>query len=292
MTLALTGTIPAQPLRTAMIEQLRASQRLGAASFIVTIYGDVIEPRGGLLWMGTLIELCARVGISETLVRTAVSRLVAAGRLEGTRKGRRSYYRLTEAAGSEFAEAAERIFTSSPPRTAWRFVLGQDASSDLAGRGFVALAAGVLFGPDDGGPVPGIAFRASWQQDADGLRALAAAQWRLAERAAEIEAFSARFGALEPLLAAGPPDPGSALLARLLLVHAWRAIVLDDPRLPPEALPEAWPEPAARALFARLYTGLSGAADSHVEASFSGLGGRFSATTTATKRRLAGLLGP
>ena len=52
-----------------------------AAAFIVTIYGDVVEPRGGATWIGNLIEICAAVGISETLVRTAVSRLVSAGQL-------------------------------------------------------------------------------------------------------------------------------------------------------------------------------------------------------------------
>ena len=67
---------------------------LKAAGFIVTIYGDVVEPRGGVAWTGNLIETCAAVGISETLVRTAVSRLVAAGQLSGEREGRRSFYRL------------------------------------------------------------------------------------------------------------------------------------------------------------------------------------------------------
>ena len=40
-----------------------------AASFIVTIYGDVIEPRGGVVWIGNLIETCKSVGITETLVQ-------------------------------------------------------------------------------------------------------------------------------------------------------------------------------------------------------------------------------
>lgn len=275
----------------AMIERLCAGERLGAAAFIVTIYGDVVEPRAGLLWMGTLIELCGQVGISETLVRTAVSRLVAAGRLEGTRDGRRSYYRLTDAAGAEFAAAAARIFSDVPPATAWRFVLGTEASPELLARGFAAVAPGVLLGPDDGetdrgGLVPGVAFRASWQQGADGLRALAAEHWRLGERAAALRAFADRFGPLE----SGPAlDPALALLARLLLVHAWRAIVLGDPRLPPEALPGDWPEPEARALFARLYVALSGLADSHIHRSFIGLDGTFPAANDATLRRLAGL---
>ena len=51
-----------------------------APAFLVTLYGDVVEPRGGTLWMGSLIECCAMHGLSESLVRTAVSRLVGAGR--------------------------------------------------------------------------------------------------------------------------------------------------------------------------------------------------------------------
>ena len=64
-------------------------------------------PRGGVLWTGTLIELCGSAGINESLVRTAVSRLVAAERLAGERIGRRSYYRLAEAARAEFQQAAD-----------------------------------------------------------------------------------------------------------------------------------------------------------------------------------------
>lgn len=282
-------TAAVEPLGPATIDQLAAGERLGAAGFIVTIYGDVVEPRGGLLWMGSLIEICARVAISESLVRTAVSRLVAAGRLEGTREGRRSYYRLTEAAGREFAAAAARIFAPAPPPADWRFLLGEEATPELLARGFAAIAPGVLLGPDDGGPVPGIAFRADWRQDRDGLRALAAEHWRLDERAAALAAFVARFEPLVSALAAAPPEPEAALLARLLLVHAWRGIALDDPRLPPEALPEAWPEPAARRLFARLYIGLSAAADSHLHAAFTRLDGQFPMETTATRRRLEGL---
>ena len=132
-------------------EPLLDGERLRAASFIVTIYGDVVEPRGGLLWMGTLIEVCARAGISETRVRTAVSRLVAAGRLEGTREGRRSFYRLTPSAAHRVrrrvgphlrppprpAPGSSRC--SPPPRRRPRLP-----------RGFASVGPGVLLGPDDG----------------------------------------------------------------------------------------------------------------------------------------------
>lgn len=79
------------------VAELTAWLTVTAASFIVAVYGDVVVPRGEVLWMGSLIGICARIGISENLVRTATSRLVAAGRLEGERAGRRSFYRLAPA---------------------------------------------------------------------------------------------------------------------------------------------------------------------------------------------------
>ncbi|MBN9053453.1 MAG: PaaX family transcriptional regulator, partial [Rhizobiales bacterium] len=57
----------------ALLRAILAASPLKAAGFIVTIYGDVVEPRGDVVWTGNLIETCAAVGISETLVRTAVS---------------------------------------------------------------------------------------------------------------------------------------------------------------------------------------------------------------------------
>ena len=139
--------MPAAPIAVAA---LLAPEELRAASFIVTLYGDVVEPRGGLLWMGTLVEVCGLVGISETRVRTAVSRLVAAGRLEGTREGRRSYYRLTEAARREFAEAVALVFAPPPRPVGWLIAAADDAAGEaaLAEAGFVALGAGLMFGAD------------------------------------------------------------------------------------------------------------------------------------------------
>lgn len=102
MSLAVTGT------QWLPLLQQRLTTR--APAMIVTIYGDIVVPRGGVLWMGTLVEICAHLGISETLVRTAVSRLVAAEQLVGERDGRRSYYRLASGARTEFAAAARLLY--------------------------------------------------------------------------------------------------------------------------------------------------------------------------------------
>ena len=51
------------------------------------------------------------LGIEDGAVRTAVSRLVGAGRLVGERIGRRSFYRLSDPAQAEFAaaQAAQKL---------------------------------------------------------------------------------------------------------------------------------------------------------------------------------------
>jgi DNA-binding transcriptional regulator PaaX len=102
-----------------LTERLLAGLPLTAASFIVTVYGDAVLPRGEVLSMSSLIEICADVGISENLVRTATSRLVASGRLEGERSGRHSFYRLAPAAHTEFADAAHLLYTSQTEAAEW-----------------------------------------------------------------------------------------------------------------------------------------------------------------------------
>lgn len=252
-----------------------------ATGFIVTLYGDAVLPRGGELGMVAIIETCARVGISETLVRTAVSRLVAAGQLVGQRIGRRSYYRLTPGAEAEFAAAARAIY-AAPARCGWRLVAGPEAVLEgLAG--FARLRPGLALGPDRG-PVPGgcAAMAGPLAGDAGALAAVAAGLWDLGAQAAAYAAFLERFGGVS----AQAPEP---LALRLLLVDDWRRAALSDPCLPDEALPEGWPGPAARALFARLYRALTPGAEAAIAAGFEGAAGPLPAVTVESRARLAAL---
>lgn len=264
-----------------------------ATSFIVTIYGDVVEPRGGVLWMGTLIDICAAVGVSETLVRTAVSRLVASGQLAGEREGRRSYYRLTQAARGGFSSAAKILFDPPLPGQGWLIVSHSAADDEpLARAGFAALGPGVFIGPDRPNGralVPGLTFRAEVAQGAAKLPEFAAAHWDLAQHAAAYEAFLDQFQPLERVLADVPVTACTgrlALVARLALVHVYRVAVLRDPRLPEAALPEGWPGGTAREVFARLYLGLSTLADSYIGTYLENANGKLPVATPTTRHRL------
>ncbi|MCV9967250.1 PaaX family transcriptional regulator [Pararhizobium sp. BT-229] len=270
---------------------------LRAASFIVTIYGDVVEPRGGAIWIGNLIETCAEVGISETLVRTAVSRLMAAGQLAGEREGRRSYYRLTAAAQTDFAAAARLLF-GPPEQPLWRFVyLGGTAfetdARALEQAGYSRLGSRLSIGSR---PLPqlsggAVVFNAEVAGGGSGLKELAAEYWDLSNYAEAYREFLQRFGAFSEALARGEKlGPIEHLAARLVLVHQYRMIVLHDPRLPAVALPGDWPQAEVRRLFADLYIRLSRKADDFIAHRFLTADGPLPAQTGATRHRIDELL--
>lgn len=286
------ATNPADARASELIRRILDESPLKAASFIVTIYGDVVEPRGGIAWIGNLIETCADVGISETLVRTAVSRLVAAGQLTGEREGRRSYYRLSRSAGSEFAAAA-RVLFSAPEDSGWQFVhvtgpAVEDAMQALKRAGHARLNDRLAVGPARAvtATVPALVFRAEPPQDPKALQEFASEYWDLTVHAEAYAVFLAQFGALLNPAASVSFSPSMALTIRLLLVHRFRAVHLHDPRLPSGALPDDWPGKAARQLFARAYRQLSPAADAHVARTFVTASGPLPASTAATDLRL------
>ena len=66
-----------QPLAR-IVEQLkREPSRTG--SIVITVFGDAIVPRGGSVWLGTLLEFFKTLDIDGNVVRTAMSRLAADG---------------------------------------------------------------------------------------------------------------------------------------------------------------------------------------------------------------------
>lgn len=276
---------------------LLSNASLRAASFIVTIYGDVVEPRGGAIWVGNLIETCAEVGISETLVRTAASRLVSAGQLIGERQGRRSYYRLTAAAQTDFAAAARLLFgTADQP--VWRFVYLGGAAFEADARileqaGYTRLGSRLSIGARPLPPLSAgaVVFNAEAAGAGSGLKQLATEHWDLPSYDTAYREFLERYGKFSEALDGGAKlSPIEHLAARLLLVHEYRMIVLHDPRLPASALPDDWPHAEVRRLFAGLYVRLSGAADDFIARRFLTEDGPLPAETGATRHRINELL--
>src|SRR5258708_24195018 len=105
-----------------IIDQLkREPSRTG--SIVITVFGDAIVPRGGSVWLGTLLEFFATIDIDSGVVRTAMSRLAADGWLERHRVGRNSFYRLVKKGRQTFYAAAKHIYHPQPSQRTRRLVL-------------------------------------------------------------------------------------------------------------------------------------------------------------------------
>src|SRR5260370_2307643 len=119
----------AHPLAS-IVEQLkREPSRTG--SIVITVFGDAIVPRGGSVWLGTLLEFFGTIDIDSGVVRTAMSRLAADGWLERSKVGRNSFYRLVKKGRQTFDAATKHIYDPQPSDSTGRFELllignGQD----------------------------------------------------------------------------------------------------------------------------------------------------------------------
>src|SRR5690349_19470148 len=97
-----------------LLRRFRNQRPIRGGSLLVTIFGDSIAPRGGVVTLGSLIQLAAPFGLTERLVRTSVARLAQDDWLVARRDGRRSEYRLTARGQQRFAEATQRIYGKGP----------------------------------------------------------------------------------------------------------------------------------------------------------------------------------
>jgi phenylacetic acid degradation operon negative regulatory protein len=254
-----------QPLARIVDQLKREPSRTG--SIIVTVFGDAIVPRGGSVWLGTLLQFFEALDIDSSVVRTAMSRLTADGWFERNKVGRNSFYRLVQRERLTFDIATRHIYDPPPSDWTGRFELlligngwDRDAAREaLKNAGFGSPLPGVWVAPS-GAPVPEEAASAIRlevsAEDAAGRRLLSES-WPLDRTADAYLKFMKTF---EPLR--GWIDrrerltDADAFAARILLIHHYRRVVLRDPLLPTALLPGDWPGKAARKLCGEIYRGL------------------------------------
>src|SRR5271154_2047310 len=251
---------------TGIVDQLkREPSRTG--SIIVTVFGDAIVPRGGSVWLGTLLEFFAAIDIDGNVVRTALSRLAADGWFEREKVGRNSFYRLVKKGRQTFDTATRHIYDPPPSDWTGRFELlligngeDRDASREaLKNAGFGSPLPGVWVAPS-GVPVPeeaASAIRLEVSAEDDSGRRLLSESWPLERTADAYLKFMKSFEPLRGWLGRREPlSDADALVARILLIHHYRRVVLRDPLLPAALLPGDWPGRAARTLCGEIYRGL------------------------------------
>ena len=270
-----------------LVSEFRSRRTLRTGSLITTVFGDSIAPRGGTVWLGSLIEVMQEFGISERLVRTSVFRLVQDGWLQSTLIGRRSYYSLTDEGREKFEQATHKIY--GEPSTTWDgqwclvLLSGLGAATKDAVRkecgwlGFGALSTSVIAHPAPDMTDLDVTLRRLGVADDlvimsgqtvrndSAMRKLAQASWNLDDIDGRYASFVERF---RPLIAAYGKDanvsPKTAFLVRTLLIQEYRKVLLRDPQLPAKLLPAGWHGAAAYQLCRNLYLAVYAEADDYL----------------------------
>jgi phenylacetic acid degradation operon negative regulatory protein len=254
-----------QPLARIIDQLKREPSRTG--SIVITVFGDAVVPRGGSVWLGTLLEFFKTIDIDSGVVRTAMSRLTADGWFERSKAGRNSFYRLVQRERLTFDIATRHIYGAPVSDWTGRFELlligngeDRDASREaLKNAGFGSPLPGVWVAPS-GVPVPeeaAGAIRLEVSAEDDSGRRLLSESWPLDRTADAYLKFMKTFGPLRDWMARGDGlSEADAFTARILLIHHYRRVVLRDPLLPTALLPADWPGRAARKLCGEIYRGL------------------------------------
>lgn len=259
----------------ALVARFRRQRPLRGGSLLVTILGDAIAPRGGVIALGSLIDLARPFGITDRHVRTAISRLANEQWVTSQRSGRVSFYRLTTHGRARFAEATQRIYGAAPAEWngEWTLVIFPrssrgargDLREELTWLGFGQLTSGVFAHPthredtvrarvaelESAGEViviqQAVVAHASDEQ-------LVEMGWDLDELARRYRRFIEMFAPLNEALTRSVRAAGeTAFVLRTLLVHEYRKIHLRDPQLPTSLLPKSWAGADAHDLCRNLY---------------------------------------
>ncbi len=273
----------------ALVDEFQSRPTIRAGSLITTVFGDSIAPRGGTVWLGSLITAMADFGINERLVRTSVFRLARDGWLKSVQQGRRSYYSLTEDGRERFKSATHRIYgkPSGDWDGYWCFVLLPQLNAvtrDLVKRecgwlGFGALSTNVIAHPapnrEDldktlsrlGVAAEVVVVTGHTVHSDEAMRALATDSWKLGELDERYAEFVQRFRPAHDALADDTVVlPKTAFLIRTLLIQEYRKILLRDPQMPDELLPNDWHGAEAYQICRTLYRRLSKPCDAYLTA--------------------------
>lgn len=263
------------PLSRIVSRFKREPSRTG--SLVITFYGDAILPRGGTVWMGTLLKFLDLLEIDGGVVRTAVSRLAADGWFDRDKVGRKSFYRLASTGRERFQSAVAHVYNPHVSAREGQLELllisnGADREATRAAlneAGFGNPMPGVWVVPS-GAPVPEVAasaIRLEVSASNAMARRLIGASWSLEHIAESYRDFHKIFAPLEEWIAgAGEIAPDDAMLARVLLVHHYRRVILRDPLLPAALLPASWPALEVREFCARVYHALLPASERWLDA--------------------------
>lgn len=248
----------AHPLLKPLLNRLHGAGRLRVGSLVISIFGDLVQPRQQTISVQELLALTGHAGIEENAVRTALSRLAKEGWVERHKDGRHAFYALSDTGKSTFLTATERIYSHSfvSQSSQWNLGYFEDPVSYAKGEiplGFTLSKHWQLINDED----------AHHFSSANNMLfptcAVDAPEWVLNDLLPDNLAKHYRdlLADITPLIedrdAMKRMSPLCALTLRFLLIHAWRRMVLRHPLMPQGLLPTDWPGASCHSELCSLY---------------------------------------
>jgi phenylacetic acid degradation operon negative regulatory protein len=297
-----------------LIRDFQHKRPLRAGSLIITTYGDIMHPRGGNVWLGSLMKLLTPMGVSERLVRTSVYRLVQDGWLQTEKVGRCSYYSVTGAGLRRFQQAFEHVYALGTDdwNGSWCLVFLNQLETETRAKvreelkwlSFGSMASGVMEHPrftrhelvpllQEWGALEDTIVMQTQpleQRSPRALRRQVKESWNLDELGFRYKRFLEKFRPLWRELSTNDNlSPEDCITARILLIHEYRKILLRDPLLPDELLPGDWEGRSAKQLCRNLYRAIYSRSDEHLANILENASGPLPGPSQGFYRRFGGL---
>ncbi|GAA3444595.1 PaaX family transcriptional regulator [Planomonospora venezuelensis] len=239
-------------------------------SLLLSFLGLHVLGRDVAVYSGSVIDVLARVGVSEEAVRATLARMVRRDLLARHRRGRKMYFGLTGRSDAVLRDGHDRIWSAGAVNRDWDgtwtlvgFSLPEawrrqrhDLRTRLVWAGFGSLQNGLWIAPGHV-DVPRVVEGLGLDGHLNVMRAHAAEPTeaaQLAHRAFDTAGIAARYRAfLDRWDHPGPAPAAPDDFTRQLLLHNdWLQLVRSDPRLPAEHLPADWPAIRAEQVFRTL----------------------------------------
>lgn len=262
----------------------------------MTVFGDVVSQHGDWVWLGSLIESLEGLGFSERLVRTSVYRLVKEDWLQVKKVGRKSYYAITESASHYYIKAARRIYSSShhTDEDNWLILLPSfvdeqkmpELKKQLKWLGFSLLAPGIYAHPhfdqtsleetvrelELSDSVVIFSSRTIDKSSSKVLKKIVFQKWGLDNLQMRYEKFVTEYNRIKILLI-DRSTMQQAFFIRILLIHEYRRILLNDHELSADMLPENWQGNIANKLVQEIYTLITPLSNTYICSSLENMDG-------------------
>ncbi|MEP1994141.1 MAG: PaaX family transcriptional regulator C-terminal domain-containing protein [Ascidiaceihabitans sp.] len=235
-----------------IVSRLTEDQTPRVWSLLVTVFGELAQDKGAQISGLMLRHMRDHIGIKPEAMRVALHRLRKDGWIENERTGRTSAHHLTDWGRTQSAAASPRIYSRGATATRAWLIVSDPSQSQPQGRAcgvWVSSNLRIATTPpkhtasfvavlDDAAHIP------AWMKNK-----ICSLQTRTASKAF----FETLKQVREELAGADPLSTIEHAVLRVLLVHAWRRIILKAPELPDCVFPEDWYGPQCRVLMADLF---------------------------------------